>query len=43
MLDFAVAFNYRVFNIQNAINYFENDLRNNAKRGYLYKKSCTLD
>jgi hypothetical protein len=42
MLDLAVAFNYRVFNIQNAINYFENDLRNNAKRGYLYYSDITL-
>ncbi|WP_409068405.1 ATP-binding protein [Clostridium sp. FAM 1755] len=42
MLDLAVAFNYRVFNIQNAINYFKDDLRNNAKRGYLYYSDITL-
>jgi hypothetical protein len=42
MLDLSVAFNYRVFNIQNAINYFQEDLRNNAKRGYMYYSDITL-
>lgn len=39
MLDLSVAFNFRVFNIQNAISYFQEDLRNNAKRGYMYYSS----
>lgn len=42
MLDLSVAFNYRVFNVQNAISYFKDDLRNNAKRGYLYYSEITL-
>jgi hypothetical protein len=42
MLDLAVAFNYRVFNVQNAINYFQEDLRENAKRGYLYYSDISL-
>lgn len=42
MLDLAAAFNYRVFNVQNAISYFKDDLRNNAKRGYLYYSDITL-
>ncbi|BAE82596.1 hypothetical protein DSY0807 [Desulfitobacterium hafniense Y51] len=42
MLDLAVAFNYRVFNVQNAVNYFQNDLRDNAKRGYLYYSDISL-
>ncbi|WP_418791782.1 ATP-binding protein [Phosphitispora sp. TUW77] len=43
MLDLAVAYNYRVFNIQKALDYFQNDLRENAKRGYLYYSDVTLD
>lgn len=43
MLDLAVAFNYRVFNIQKAVEYFQSDLRDNAKRGYLYYSDITLD
>jgi hypothetical protein len=42
MLDLAVAFNYRVFNVQNAINYFQEDLRENAKRGYMYYSDISL-
>ncbi len=42
MLDLAVAFNYRVFNVQNAISYFQEDLRENAKRGYMYYSDVSL-
>jgi len=43
MLDLAVAYNYRVFNLQNAVEYFQVDLRDNAKRGYLYFSDLSLD
>lgn len=42
MLDLAVAFYYRVFNVQKSVDYFQNDLRENAKKGYLYYSTITL-
>ncbi|MDT3425318.1 hypothetical protein J2Z22_000834 [Paenibacillus forsythiae] len=42
MLDLAVAFYYRVFNVQKSVDYFQNDLRENAKNGYLYYSTITL-
>ncbi|MEK0315051.1 ORC-CDC6 family AAA ATPase [Cohnella sp. 56] len=42
MLDLAVAINYRVFNIQKAVEYFQNDLRENARKGYPYFSDISL-
>ncbi|MCI1590259.1 MAG: hypothetical protein LKH79_06865 [Heyndrickxia oleronia] len=42
MLDLSVGFYYRVFNIQKSVEYFQNDLRENSKKGYLYYSTITL-
>ncbi|MED4061114.1 hypothetical protein [Priestia megaterium] len=42
MLDLSVGFYYRVFNVQKSVDYFQNDLRENSKKGYLYYSTITL-
>jgi len=42
MLDLAVGFYYRVFNVQKSVEYFQNDLRENSKKGYLYFSTISL-
>lgn len=43
MLDLSVAFYHRVFNIQKSVQYFQNDLNDNAKKGYKYFSEISLD
>ncbi len=43
MLDLSVGFYYRVFNVQKSVEYFQNDLRENSKKGYLYYSTITLN
>ena len=42
MLDLSVGFYYRVFNVQKSVDYFQNDLRENSRKGYLYYSEITL-
>jgi hypothetical protein len=43
MVDLSVAFYHRVFNVQKAVQYFQNDLKDNAKKGYKYYSQISLD
>lgn len=42
LVDVSIAYYYRLMNVQNLTKYIQNDLRENAKRGFLYYSEIKL-
>ena len=43
MIDIAVSYYHRLYNIQNCVDYVQKDLRENVKRGFQYFAEIKLD